>query len=256
METTILSAAEAVEYGEFKRSRREAEIAVQLKNLIVDASRRETDKYALKSACDSAKKLGASGVLVSPVNVVAARRQLSGCGAFVVCLVGGTGESLAAVKKTEAVKAMRQGAREIRLVVCYSALTQGNEAYLKKEIKKVKRAAKKCAVVVSLEDHNLAPEEVALGVRAAVAGKADGVCVRGEYDIVVRAAEAGGGKLRTDVSGVENAEQLKSLFRAGALHATTACGERIASELYRAAAEAATVSAAPAEGPPSKEQTE
>ena len=44
METTVLSATEVVEYEEFKRSRREAEIAVTLKRLIIDASRREADK--------------------------------------------------------------------------------------------------------------------------------------------------------------------------------------------------------------------
>lgn len=246
MENTVLSAAEIVEYGEFKRTRREAEVALTLRRLVVDASRRETDKYSLKSACDCAKKLNCAGVLVSPVNVTAARRLLEGSETLVFCLVGGTGESLAAVKKAEAKRAARQGAKEIRLVLCYSALTGGNAAYLKREIKRVKRAVKKCALTVSLEDHSLGEEEVARGVRAACEGKADGVCVRGETALLLRAVKAGAGRLRAECSGVENAEQLRFLLKSGAARASTQSGEKIAEQLYREAEEGGTVVTVPA----------
>lgn len=235
MERTVLSAQEVVEYEEFKRSRREAEIAVTLKRLIVDCSRRESDKAQIRRACESAKKLGASAVLVSPVNVSLARRLLEGSRVEIVCLTGGTGESLPVIKKTEAKKACAQGAREVRLVPCYSALVGGNLSYLKKEIKKVRRAAKRGTVTLSLEDHALGEEEVALGVRAAREAGAQGVCVRGETSLVLRAIEAGADKLRIDVSGVENSEQLKSVVRAGALRVTSGNGERIAGELYERA---------------------
>ena len=154
-EGTILSAAEAVEYGEFKRTRREREVALTLKKLIVDASRRETDKYVLKGACETAVKMEAFAVLVSPVNVALARKRLDESETLICCLVGGTGESLPSTKRTEAKRALRQGAREIRLVLCYSALSGGNLTYLKREIKRVKRAVKKHALIVSLEDHSL-----------------------------------------------------------------------------------------------------
>lgn len=234
MDTTVISAEEAAEFGEFKRSRREAEIALLLKKVVVDASRRDTDRHALKAACESAKKLDAHGVIVSPVNVAAARRFLAGSGQSVACLVGGTGESLAAVKKAEAKKAARQGAKELRLVLCYSALAGGNLSYLKREVKKVRRAAKKCALFVSLEDHGLSESEVALGARAACEGGAAGVCVRGETQLILRALTVGGGKLSAECSGVENAAQLRSAVRAGAALAATRRSEEIAEELYRA----------------------
>lgn len=227
-----LSAAEAAEYGEFVRSRKETEIALTIKKICVDASRRETDKSALQHACEYAKKLQVASVLVSPVNLAAARRRLAESGIEVCCVVGGTGESLVSVKKTEAKKAVRQGAREIRLIPCYSALTGGNLAYLKREIKKVKKAVKKGALVLSLEDHSLTADDVAFGVRAAREGKADGVCVRGETSLLLRALEASGGKFRTDASCVENAEQLRMLFRAGAYRVATDSAEKIAEELY------------------------
>lgn len=232
-EEQVLTPAESAEFVEFRRYRRETEIAVTLKKLAVDASRRETDKHALQSACAAAKKQGAAAVVVSPVNVAAARRRLEDSPVLVSCLAGGTGESLISVKKTEAKRAVKQGAREIRLVPCYSALTGGNCAYLKREIRRIKKCVKKCAVVLSLEDRALSAEDVALGVRAACDGKADGVCVRGETDLLLRAVQVSAGRVRVDVSGVENAEQLRLLFKAGAFRAATSCIEKIAEDLYR-----------------------
>ncbi len=233
----ILSAAEAAEFGEFKRARREMEIAFTLKKLIVDASRRETDRAALKKACETAQRLNASGILVSPVHVVMAKKLLGKGKTPLCCLVGGTGESLMSIKKSEAKRALRQGAKEIRLVLCYSQLTGGGLSYLKREIKRVRRAVRKGTLIVSLEDHSLDEEEVALGVRAAAAGKADAVCVRGETALVMRAVEESLGRLQVEVSGVENAEQLRLLLKAGAVRATTGRGEQIAEELYTACEE-------------------
>lgn len=236
MDTTILSAAEAAEYVEFKRTRREAEIALMLHRIVVDASRRETEKHALKTACENAKKIGAGGVLVSPVNVSAAHRNLAGSAVKIACLVGGTGESLPSVKKTEAKKAIRQGATELRLVLCHSALAGGNLGYLKREIKKIRKTAKKCALIVSLEDHTFSEENIALGVRAACEAKADGVAVRGEISLVLCAATAAAGRTETDCTDVENAEQLRTVFQAGAARATTRNAELICEELYSASA--------------------
>ena len=231
-EGRMLSAAEVAEFGEFKRARREQEISFTLNKLLIDASRRETDRAALKKACEVAVKLHASGVQVSPVNVAAAKRQLSASETPVCGLVGGTGESLIAIKRTEAKKAFRMGAKEVRLVLCYSQLTGGGINYLKREIRRVRRAIRKGTLTVSLEDHSLDEEEIAMGVKAACAGRADAVCVRGETSLVSRALKESAGKLRVEVSGVENAEQLRLLLKSGAVRATTGDGERIAEELY------------------------
>lgn len=230
-EEVLLPAAEAAEYGEFKRNRRETEISFTLRRLLIDASGRESDKAALKKACDTAVRLRASGVLVSPVNVVRARKTLGGA-ANVCCIVGGTGESLIAVKKAEAKKALRQGAREIRLILCCSALAGGNYSYIRREIKRVRHAAKRRTLTVSLEDRGLGVQEIALGVKAACAAKANGVCVRGEPSLVMQAADESDGKLFVEAAGVENSEQLRMLLKAGATRASTSHGEQITQELY------------------------
>ncbi len=236
MEQTVgqglfISAEEKSAFTEFKRTRKEAEIFLTLKKLIADASRRETDKSALKKICEFAKKNSLSAVLVSPVNVSAAKKLLTGSGVRIVCIVGGNGETLSAVKKYETKRAVRAGADEVRLVPYYSALAGGNLGYLKREVKKVRKAAKGCGVALSLEDRMLSEDDVALGVRAACDGGAASVCVGGETPLLLRAIEAGAGKITVDCSDVENAEQLRSLQTLGALRLVSRCPEKVAEEL-------------------------
>ncbi len=232
-EQTLISAAEAAEYGEFKRNKREAEIAFTLRRLIIDASRLE-EPASLKRACETAQRLNASAVLVSPVNVIKARKQFTTADVPIYCNVGGTGESVIAVKKKEAKIAVRQGVREIKITLCYSALKNGNAGYLKRELKRIRRAVKKRTLTVSLENYALSEEEISLGVKAACAAGADGVCVRGEARLVECAVTAGAGRVFVEVAGVENSAQLKALIKAGAARAVTADGGKIAEELYAA----------------------
>lgn len=233
MDVKTLSEADAAEFEEFLRMRRETEAELTLKKLAVDASKRETDRRALFSACDLAKKLGAYAVTVSPVNVSAARRRLGEAESCICCTVGGTGESLTSIKQKEAKRAMRQGAKVIRLVPCYSALFGGNIAYLKREIRKVRRAAKKCRLVLSLDDHALSKEDIERGIIAAAEGKADGVSVRGEVNLSLFAVRLSAGRLGVETSGVENAEQMRMLLKSGAERVLTVDAERVSEELYR-----------------------
>ena len=229
-----LSPEELAEYAEYKRRKRETEISFTLRRLIVDASRRETDRQALRLACESAKRLGAKTVLVSPVNVAQAKKLLSGSGVAVCCLVGGSGETLSSVKRFEVKKAIRLGAQEVRLVLCYSALSSGNVSCLRREIRSIRRAVKKRALSVSLEDHTVGAEQMALGVRLAAECRADSVCLPGEVDTLLLAAEVANGRLKLDCSGVENSEQLRMLVKAGMSRAVTRNGEEIAQALYDA----------------------
>lgn len=228
-----LSEAEAAEFEEFQRTRREAEAELTLKKLQVDASKRETDRHALYAACDLAKKIGAFSITVSPVNVSAARRRLGESQSLISCIVGGTGESLISIKQKEAKRAVSQGAKVIRLVPCYSALFGGNIGYLKREVKKVRRAAKKCRVVLSLDDHALSKEDIERGVTAALEGKADAVSVRGETDLALFAVRSSAGRLDVEASGAENAEQTRMLLRIGAEYVLTPNAEHVSEDLYK-----------------------
>ena len=228
---TSLSAEEAAQYEEFKRSRRAAELALALGRLVADASAPDLSDAALKGACENAGKSALYGVLVSPVRVAAAKKLLGARGVRVICLAGGTGESLPAVKRAEVRRAVRQGAREIYLVPCRSALAEGREGYLKREIRSVCRAAKKTPVLVMLG--GLSPKEVAAGVRAAASGGAEGVCVRMEE--MIPAVESGAGSLRVDALCAESARSLEACVGMGAVHVCSPCPERLIGLLRRRA---------------------
>ena len=218
-----ISAEEAAEFAEFKKSRREAEYALALGKLVADASMPMLGDAALKGVCESAKRCALYGVLVSPVRVAAAKKLLGASGVRVLCLAGGTGESLPAVKRAEVRRAVRQGAREIYLFPCRSALAEGREGYLKREVKSVRRAAKKAPVMLVLG--GLPPAQVALGARAARESGAEGVCVR--QDEFLSAVEGGAGRLRIDALCAESVQSLEACVRMGAMRVCTPCPEHL-----------------------------
>lgn len=229
MEEKILSAAEAAEFAEFQRLKREQEIALTLGKVLLDVSRREADRKLIQSRAEEIRRWKGGGLVVSPVNVGTAKRLA----VRLVCVVGGNGESVIPVKAKEAKLAVKGGAGEIKLVLCYSALAGNLTAYLKKEIKKIRRTVKKVPLVVSLEDHAVTQDMVASVTKIAADCKADRICVRGETLLVSEAVRSGGGRVAVDASGVENAEQLRLLIKAGASRIICSELTPIAEELYR-----------------------
>lgn len=212
-----------------KRRKGEASLALALGRVVADASMPQLGDAAFKGLCESAKKCALFGVLVSPVRVALAKKLLGASGVRVMCLAGGTGESLPAVKRAEVRRAVRLGAREIYLFPCRSALAEGRAAYLKREVRTVRRAAKKAPVLLVLG--GLPPSQVALGVRAALEGGAAGVCVRS--DEILLAAEGGAGRLRIDALCAESTRALEDCLRLGALRVCTPRPEHLADLMKR-----------------------
>lgn len=229
MEEKVLSAAEAAEFLEFQRCKREKEISLNLGKLLVDASRREADKKLISSRMEELKRWHGWGIVLSPVHI----GVCNGRPERAVCTVGGSGETVIPVKVREAKYAVREGASEIRLTPCYSAMVGGNYPYLRKELKKVKRACRKIPITLMLDDPVVTLDMVSGFCKMCADLAVERVCVRGETQLVSGAMEGGLGKVEVDVSGVQNAEQLRILFQAGASRGV--CNEigRIAEELYR-----------------------
>ena len=227
----VLSAAEEAEYREFLRIKRESEIALMLRRLVVDVSG-ISDRASLRAACGAASRLFAAGVLASPVQVSSVRRQLPR-EIFVAALVGGSGESLPSVKRYEAKRAVRQGADAVVLMPSMFSLLSGEGQGVKREWRLVRRAVKRARMLVALDDRRLEREAFAPAVRAAKACGADGVLVRGEPEWVRAAAEEGEGLLVE--AGAENAEQLRLLLSAGAVRVLTSAADAIAAQLRQKA---------------------
>ncbi len=227
MEERVLTAAEAAEFEEFKRCKREAQIALSLAKLLCDITGKEAH---FAHAWERAQQLGAAGLLVPPILLDAAvqgRKE----GMKIVCRVGGAGDGLPSVKRIEARRAARRGADELRLVPYYSFLADGNLNALRKEIRRVRTGVRRSVLCVVLDDPMLSEHSVRIGVRAARLAGADGVCVRAELPLVRAAQEEGGDKLYVAVTAPASGMQLRLMFDAGAVSASAQDAERLAREL-------------------------
>ena len=248
----VLSAGEAARFREFLRRRKETELALMLHRLISDLTS-VSDRAALRAGVESAVRMGAFGVLVTPDKLPLVRKLLQESGKSgqpdaqtaaqpaaqasaqtvagvprLFALIGGTGETLPAVKKYEARKAVRLGAEALVLLPSVMLLHGGAVQAAKREWRPVLRAAGKRGVFVSLADPALNGEETLSGVRAANKAGAAGVVVRGEVAIVSAAFREA---CPVCTQGVGSAEELSLLCKAGAGYAFTAQAECLAGEL-------------------------
>ncbi len=187
--------------------------ALVMRRLIADVSAPVSDA-AFRQRCGEACALGVYGVIVSPVRVALARKLCSAGGVRTVCLIGGSGESFLAVKRAEAAYAVRRGAQEIYFVPCRSALAEGHEGYLRREVKRVRRAVGRRPLIVKLDDPALTEEERLLGTRVAMAAGAAGVCVGGSLPCVLCAVRSAAG-LRVDAREGNDAESARIFLRVG-----------------------------------------
>ena len=248
----VLSAGEAARFREFLRRRKETELALMLHRLISDLTS-VSDRAALRAGVESAVRMGAFGVLVTPDKLPLVRKLLQESGKSgqpaaqtaaqpaaqasaqtvagvprLFALIGGTGETLPAVKKYEARKAVRLGAEALVLLPSVMLLHGGAVQAAKREWRPVLRAAGKRGVFVALTDPALNGEETLSGVRAANNAGAAGVVVRGEVAIVSAAFREA---CPVCTQGVGSAEELSLLCKAGAGYAFTAQAECLAGEL-------------------------
>ena len=89
----------------------------------------------LKRECEVAKKYDVASVCVKPYNVPLAVELLKGSNVLVGCVIGfPAGNSAMDVKMFEAVKACKDGAVEIDMVINIGKALQGDWEYIEKEI--------------------------------------------------------------------------------------------------------------------------
>lgn len=229
----VLSPTEAEEYCEFKRQKRIAEVEAALTKSEINAAGRDIFQSEIKKLADSAKRVKAAAVRVNPLHVSFLCGALQGSGAAIDCVVGGTGETTAKVKGYEAKLAVRGGAREITLILSYSALKSGRTGDTKREIRRVCRAARKAMVKV-VADKSLTYAELLRVAKLASDCGAKYLSTEFFPDC---------GRLKRDlrdgcmleVTGVETAADYKALIAAGAERIGTSHAEEIYSELLREA---------------------
>ncbi len=185
-----------------------------------DATREE-----LKTVCEEAKKYGFYSVCVNSANVPYVARCLAGSRVRPIAVVGfPLGAVSPAAKAFEAREAVRNGAREIDMVINIGALKSRDYRLVFDDIKGVVEAAKPYPVKVILETSKLDHDEKVAGC---VLSKAAGA-----HYVKTSTGFGGGGATVEDVAlmrkivgpemgvkasgGVRSAEDAKAMFRAGA----------------------------------------
>ena len=141
-EGVTITTQEAEEYCAFKKQKKTAEILSAMRKTTA-LSKGLMDVTGL---CERALRLQMASVKTLPTVFLGYRDAFLRNGVRADCIVGGTGETFAKVKACETKCAVRLGAREISLVLTPSLIANCRYAELKKEVKKVKRATKKCVL--------------------------------------------------------------------------------------------------------------
>lgn len=238
---TSISADEMAEFEEFKRQKKVLEIRRLLKTIDHTLLKQTAKREDIRKLCAEAVEYGFYSVCVQPVYVSACNELLKNAPQIkIACVVGfPMGENKTETKVFETKRAIADGADEIDMVICISAVKNGNFSYVKREIKQVVKAAKGSPVKVILETSLLTREEM---VKAALCARDAGAAfVKTSTGYFGEGAKAEDVRLLKDTvkgacsvkasGGIKTAEQFREMLAAGADRIGTSSGKEIADTL-------------------------
>ena len=238
-----ISPEEMAEFEEFKKQKKVLELRRMLKTIDHTLLKQTATREDIRKLCREAVDYGFYSVCVQPVYV-------SDCADFlkdapqikIACVVGfPMGENKTETKVFETKRAVADGADEIDMVICISAVKNGEYGYVKREIKKVVKAARGNPVKVILETSLLTRDEMlkaaacARDAGAAFLKTSTGYFGGGATADDVRALKSvSKGKCAVKASGgIRNAETFREMLDAGADRIGTSSGTAIAEELKK-----------------------
>jgi deoxyribose-phosphate aldolase len=190
--------------------------------------------------CDEAVEYGFAAVCVNPVWVRRAARRLRGTPIAVACVVGfPLGANSTEIKVMEARRALRDGAREIDMVINIGALKSGDQRLVESDIARVAESCREVGAVckVIIEATMLTDEEKVIASRLSQRGRADFVKTSTGF--------GGGGATAFDVAliretigpemgikasgGIKSAADAEQMIAAGATRIGASAGIEIVS---------------------------
>ena len=215
--------------------------------------RPDTTKADIEQLCREARQHKFFSVCVNPTWVSLARQLLDGSGVKVCCVVGfPLGAQPPETKAMEARAAIRQGAKEIDMVINVGALKSGDDVLVLRDIRSVVEACKdgsaKCKVI--LETSLLTNEEKGRACEIAVTARADfvktstgfstGGATVEDVALMSRIVREKGLGVKAS-GGVRSLADLRRMVQAGATRIGTSSGIKI---LQEAAGQPVTAGAA------------
>jgi deoxyribose-phosphate aldolase len=195
----------------------------------------------LKKLCQDATHYGFYSVCVQPIHVNFVKRQLGEGSKIKVCAVISFpfGEDLFSVKAFQTKKAISDGADEIDMVMCISALKRGDFRFVKRDIRAVVKSARKRPVKVIIETSLLTVKEIEQACSCIIGSGATFVKTSTGYfgegatvQIIKQLRLIVKDKLSIKASGgIKTADDAVSLLNAGADRLGTSNGVAIAEGL-------------------------
>jgi deoxyribose-phosphate aldolase len=179
----------------------------------------------LKKLCDEACQYGFATVCVNSSNIASASRLLAGCSAVPIAVVGfPLGAMLASAKGFEAREAVRNGAKEIDMVINIGALKNKDYQTVLEDIRAVVDASRPAPVKVILETSQLDRDEKVIACALSKAGGAAFVKTSTGFsgggatvdDIALMRAVVGPDMGVKASGGVRNSDDAMKMIRAGA----------------------------------------
>ncbi len=208
-EFVSITAKEAEEYRGYKRQQKIAEIT----GAISRSGTRLSEKENAEKVLQQAARFCQATVRMSPLQLCKLKGKLTKRSVQADCIVGGNGETTAKVKAYEARLAKRMGAKELTLVLAPSMIFSCSYGEIRKELKKIKRAAGKCVFKVWVDNKYPFPTLARIaricsemGVLYFCVPQFPG-CERLRYDLSRECS--------LEVSEVENLEDFKKMARVG-----------------------------------------
>ena len=212
----FLNGADAEEYRVYKKRKKLTEIS----SALAHSSSTLMNGEDVQRVCERAARLRQSAVKLPLSKLSQAAFYLAGSGVKLDCVVGGTGETLGKIKAYETRAAVRRKANEITVIITPSLLDSCRYGEVRREIKKVMRAAGKASVKVRVEKAYTLP---VLGRLARVCSEVGAKYFSVPYFV-------GCERLRMDltngcgleVTGVETLDDFKKLTETGVHRIVTA----------------------------------
>jgi deoxyribose-phosphate aldolase len=201
----------------------------------------ETTADAIDRLCQEAAQYGFASVCVNPTWVKRCAANLRGTEVKVCTVIGfPLGANTAEIKAMEARRAIRDGAREVDMVINVGALKSGHHDTVLTDIEKVVDSAHESGVIVKviLETSLLTDEEKVIAASLAKQARADfvktstGFSTGGAtvYDVALL-RETVGPKMGVKASGgVRTKSDVEDMIAAGATRIGASAGVQIVSE--------------------------
>ena len=200
--------------------------------------RPEATAAEIDRLCAEAREFGFAAVCVNPTWVRRCARALRGSGVKVASVIGFPfGASTTEVKALEARRAIRDGAREIDMVVNIGALKSGDHDLVRRDVEKVSDACHEAGALnkVIIEAALLTDEEKVVASHLAKLAKADFVKTSTGFgpggatvhDVLLM-RETVGPKLGIKAAGgIRSAEDVREMIAAGATRIGASAGVQI-----------------------------